>query len=71
MVVCVRKILEKPVPALRRPPNPREVQGGGVYVDAGASAFGAEGALVLWSCDVFLLPLGRRWLRGWDLLLSN
>ena len=27
-------------------------------VDAGASAFGAEGALVLWVCDVFLSVLG-------------
>ena len=30
VVVCVSKIVEKPVPALRRPPNPRERQGGGV-----------------------------------------
>ena len=29
VVVCVSKIVEKPVPALRRPPNPRETQGGG------------------------------------------
>ena len=40
-------------------------------VDAGASAFGAEGAFVLWVCDVSLSVLGWRWLRGWDVLLSN
>ena len=40
-------------------------------VDAGASAFGAEGALVLWVCEVFLSVLGWRWLREWDVLLSN
>ena len=42
-----------------------------MYVDAGASAFGAEGAFVLWVCDVFLSVLGWRWLREWDVLLSN
>ena len=37
-------------------------------VDAGASAFGAEGAIVLWVCDVFLSVLGWRWLREWGVV---
>ena len=40
-------------------------------VDAGASAFGAEGAFVLWVCDVFLSVLGWRWLRYLYVLSSN